>query len=243
MNRDNDDYSHDYQADYILGCHNGAILDEKKRISKFLFECYNKNMIYVFGLGNKGEEYVSSRHNIGRDSLIFSAKKLLSVKEQDWKLNKKYEALTVEGKIGKEKVLFVLPEIFMNLSGKSVKSVLGISSAKKIADSLIVVHDDIDLPFGTIKISFGKSSGGHRGVESIIKALKTQNFTRIRLGISAKTASGKIKKPKSDDVVKFVLGKFTSAQKTDLSKTFKTVADIIETISNDGRERASNIFN
>jgi len=200
-------------------------------------------MIYVFGLGNKGDEYVGSRHNIGRDSVISSAKKLISASEKDWETNKKYEALITEGKVGKEKILFVLPEIFMNLSGKSVKSALGAASLKKISDSLVVIHDDLDLPFGTIKISFGKSSGGHRGVESIIKALKTKDFTRIRLGISTKTASGKIKKPKSDDVVKFVLGKFTSAQKTDLSKTFKTVADIIETISNDGRERASNIFN
>ena len=80
----------------------------------------------------------------------------------------------------------------MNKSGNALKNI--ITSAKK-AESLVVVHDDIDLPLGKIKISFGKSSGGHKGVESVIKAVKTINFTRVRIGISATNAKGVVKKP------------------------------------------------
>ena len=116
--------------------------------------------------------------------------------------DKKINALIGKGEIGgdpafakasagKGKVQIILPETFMNKSGNALKNI--ITSVKK-AESLIVVHDDIDLPLGKIKISFGKNSGGHKGVESVIKAVKTINFTRVRIGISSTNAKGVVKK-------------------------------------------------
>jgi hypothetical protein len=96
---------------------------------------------------------------------------------------------------GGGKATIIHSDEFMNHSGKAVAKFV---KSKKAAENLIVVYDDIDLPLGTMKISFNKSSGGHRGLESIIKALKTKEFTRIRIGISPTTASGKIKKPGSN---------------------------------------------
>ena len=98
----------------------------------------------------------------------------------------------------------------MNKSGLAVKPII---TSKKKAEALIVIHDDLDLPIGKFKISFNKSSGGHRGVESIIKAIKTEAFTRVRIGISPATPSGKLKKPKGEkDVGDFILGEFKKAK-------------------------------
>ena len=138
----------------------------------------------IVGLGNPGEEYKNTRHNTGRIILEQIRKKNDC---NEWEKDKKTNSLVSKGSIGKEKVLLVEPEGFMNKSGSSLKTL--ITSVKK-ANSLIVIYDDLDLPIGTMKISFNKSSGGHRGVESIIKAIKTQEFIRFRIGISPATASG-----------------------------------------------------
>ena len=135
--------------------------------------------LVIVGLGNPGKEYEKTRHNAGR-----MAVELLAKQESfdDFVFNKKANALVSEGKIGKEKVTLVLPETFVNLSGKAgsafVKSV-------KAAKDLLVLQDELDLPLGTLKMVYGRGSGGHKGVESIMRALKTEEFTRIRIGISA----------------------------------------------------------
>ena len=135
-----------------------------------------------------------TRHNAGRMVVLELARK---EGMGELVFDKKINALVGKGEIGgpafakasagKEKVQIILPETFMNKSGNALKNI--ITSAKK-AESLIVVHDDIDLPLGKIKISFGKNSGGHKGVESVIKAVKTINFTRVRIGISSTNAKG-----------------------------------------------------
>lgn len=129
-----------------------------------------KSMKLVVGLGNPGIEYQNTRHNTGRILVSLIEKKL-----QD----------------SKNKVKFLTPDTFMNNSGLAVAKAL---AGKKALKDLIVVYDDIDLPLGKIKISFNRSSGGHNGVGSIIKSLKSQEFLRIRVGISPATPSGKIKK-------------------------------------------------
>ena len=137
--------------------------------------------------GKSGEEYELTRHNAGRIAVLELVKK---EGMGELVFDKKLNALVGKGEIGGEKVQIILPETFMNKSGNALKNI--ITSAKK-AENLIVVHDDIDLPLGKIKISFGKSSGGHKGVESVIKAVKTINFTRVRIGISATNAKGAVK--------------------------------------------------
>lgn len=175
-------------------------------------------MFYLIGLGNPGEEYAESRHNTGRMAVDFFNQK---------NPNKKIK--TIES--GE----------FMNNSGRAVGKII---KSKKVAEKLIVVYDDIDLPVGSLKISYNKSSGGHRGLESIIKTIKTKEFTRIRIGIAPTTPSGKIKKPSDEQkVLDFILGKFKPTEMEVLKKVFKKASEAIQTIVEEGREKAMNVFN
>jgi PTH1 family peptidyl-tRNA hydrolase len=107
-----------------------------------------------------------------------------------------------------------------------------------------VIYDDIDLPFGKIKISFDRSSGGHNGVGSIIKQLKTQEFIRIRIGVSPVTPTGKTKKPKGEDkVLKFLLGEFKKDELTELKKLSKKVTEAVEMIYLEGKGKSMTLFN
>ena len=128
----------------------------------------------------------------------------------------------------------------MNKSGNALKNI--ITSAKK-AESLIIVHDDIDLPLGKIKISFGKSSGGHKGVESVIKAVKTINFTRVRIGISATNAKGAVKKPSGDKFLDYIVGKFKPAELAEMKKVAKKSAEALSVIVSEGAGKAMGEFN
>ncbi len=176
-------------------------------------------MRLVIGLGNKGEEYVNTRHNAGRIMLAYVEKKI------DEKL----------------KIKFFIPETFMNTTGKFVAPLI---KSKKDLENLIVIYDDIDLPIGTMKISFNRSSGGHNGLESIIKALKSQEFLRIRIGICPTTPSGKPKKPKGEKgVLNFLLGEFKKPEIEILKKLSKKVALAIETIYTESPQKAMSVYN
>ncbi len=173
-------------------------------------------MYTVVGLGNPGEEYSRTRHNVGRMA-----------------------ADAVEQKVEKIKVL--APDTFMNRSGSFVAKYI---KSKKAAEKLILIHDDLDLPLGKIKISYNRSSGGHKGVESVVRALKTEEFVRIRIGISVSTPSGKLKKPKGEsEVNKYVLGDFKKSDEAEVKKILKRVVEIVETISKEGLPIAQNKFN
>ena len=135
----------------------------------------------------------------------------------------------------------MLPDTYMNKSGLEVKKY--ITSIKK-AERLVVVYDDLDLPFGSFKISFGRGSGGHKGIESIVRTIKTKNFVRVRIGISPTTPSGKMKKPKGDkEVHDFILGDFTKKEKETLKKIKKKIHDALLMIIEEGRARAMNTYN
>ena len=116
--------------------------------------------------------------------------------------------------------------------------------SKKAAETLVVVHDDLDIPFGKMKISFNKSAGGHRGVQSIMKAVKTEAFIRMRIGISPTTASGKMKKPQGEkEVEMLILGKFKPAEQDGLKKIMKRAAEGLELIVTDGKDIATGKVN
>ena len=193
---------------------------------------------FIAGLGNPGEEYENTRHNIGRIVLeSFRVKNNFS----EWKEDKKNKSLISDGKMGKSKVVLVEPNNFMNNSGKSLLKF--ITSAKK-AENLIVVYDDIDLPLGVLKISFNRGSGGHRGLESVIKSVKTKKFIRLRVGVSPVTPSGKIKKPKGEQkVLNFLMGDFKPKEKEVLKKILKNTTEALEMIVLDGKEKAAGRFN
>ncbi len=172
-------------------------------------------MYIVLGLGNPGEEYEKTRHNTGRMAVEAFAK---VQKFAGFKDDKKTQSLKVGGKVGKTKVMCLLPETFMNKSGNALKKTI---TSQKAAEKLIVIQDEIDIPLGSYKVSFNKGSAGHRGVESIIKAVKTKEFFRIRVGVSPATPKGKIKKPKREKVLDFLMGNFKPAELVILKKTFK----------------------
>lgn len=195
-------------------------------------------MSYIFvGLGNPGEEYENTRHNVGRMMLGWFAEENKSSFSYDKKIN----AQVAKTKIGKNLVTLVLPDTFMNNSGKALKDL--VNSPKK-AEKLVVIYDDLDLPFDKEKISWNRSSGGHRGVESIIKSLKTKNFIRIRIGISPKTPTGKIKKPTGEEkIMKFILGKFSPDELKALNKKSKKVSEALVNLVEFGLERTMTEFN
>lgn len=198
------------------------------------------NYLFV-GLGNPGLEYEQSRHSVGRMILLDFAKKVIGEAEvKDWREEKKLKALLADGKLGSNKFRFLLPENFMNNSGGSVKPLI---KTKTEAHNLVVIHDDVDLPFGTIKICYNRGTGGHRGVDSIVGAVKTNEFVRLRVGISPSTASGKTKKPTSDKVVDFVIGNFKASEQETLKKVIKQAKEIIVSLVKDGLERTMNNFN
>ena len=172
----------------------------------------------IFGLGNPGKEYEGTRHNVGaRVAGEFAAKT-------------------------KIKKLTVMPATtFINKSGDAVGKWV---KSKAAAKNLIVIHDDLDLPFGRFKISFARGAGGHRGVESVIKKLKTEEFIRLRIGIAPTTPSGKPKKPSGEDkIVKFILGKFTPKEEVVLKKMMPKLAEALEAITTENLAVAMNRFN
>ena len=187
--------------------------------SKF---CYHKDMKIIVGLGNPGKEYENTRHNTGRILVGMVEKKLEK-----------------EGE--KKKIKFLTPDTFMNNSGKAVAPL--IKTNKDLKD-LIVIYDDIDLPLGKIKISFNRSSGGHNGLASVIKSVKSEEFLRIRVGISPATPSGKLKKPTGEKaVLNFLLGEFKKPELETLKKLSKKVAEIVETVFSESKEKAMSLYN
>jgi len=195
-------------------------------------------MHVIVGLGNPGGEYNGTRHNTGRMALDYFRKKH---DFSDWRHDKKLNAEVSEGKVGKEKASLVCPDTFMNNSGRTVGQLV---KSKKAAESLLVVYDDLDLPLGALKISFGRSSGGHNGLESVIRAVKTKDFPRVRIGVSPATPSGKIKKPGGEKaVLQFLLGAFTKKEREALPVIFKKAGEAIALTISDGYPAAMNKYN
>jgi PTH1 family peptidyl-tRNA hydrolase len=192
-------------------------------------------MAYIIaGLGNPGQEYENTRHNTGR---MF----LQSLTDSEFKFDKKINSLVSEMKVGKEKVKLVSPETFMNNSGKAIAQVV---KSVKAAEKLVVIYDDFNLPLGKIRISYNRSSGGHNGVESIIKGVKTEAFVRIRIGVAPETAKGLAKVPHGDEKIeKFILGEFKDDELKVLKKLYKTVEEAIVVLVKEGREKAMSVYN
>ena len=179
-------------------------------------------MKILVGLGNIGEKYVNTRHNVGRDFLIWFAQKN---NFSDFKKDSFLNALVSQGKIGEKNYILVLPETYMNLSGQTVKNIFNKWTETKKED-ITIIHDDIDINFGEIKVSKDAGHGGHNGVKSIQQETK-ENFMRIRIGICPKTFLGTFKKPHKDDVADFVLKKFGMMERGDVEVIFKKVESVV----------------
>ncbi len=205
-------------------------------------------MNYIVGLGNPDEEYFGTRHNIGREIVEKFAKKN---KFPDFEFDKKSNALVSVGEFEfvkpnkkrpeTKEVTLILPQTYMNKSGLALSKII---SNKKKVEATTVIYDDLDLGLGTVKMSFNRGSGGHRGMESIVKSLKTKAFNRVRFGISKTTSSGKIKKPKGEEaVVKHVLGKFSPNDQSVVKKSSDKIIKSLEILISEGKEKATSFLN
>ena len=167
----------------------------------------------VIGLGNPGTTYEKTRHNVGFMVLDAISQ---AFDFPEFSFSKKHNALVSKGMIHERTTTLAKPQTFMNNSGKSVQSL-----AKQDKD-LLVIHDDIDLPIGTLRISENRGSAGHKGVESIIQTLGTKNFKRLRIGIQPK-------KGKPEDTESFVLKQFSKAEQSQLKEVISQAVLLFET--------------
>jgi peptidyl-tRNA hydrolase, PTH1 family len=182
----------------------------------------------IAGLGNPGRGYQKTRHNVGF-MVINRIAKEAGIKIRGFK----YKARTGKGKIDGHKVFLIKPRTYMNLSGKSVESCLNGLSA--YPSDLIVIHDDLDLPIGRIKIKNSGGTGGHKGIRSIIDHLGTDQFTRVRIGIG--------KPPHHQDTADYVLENFSPAEKNIIQGSIVNGAEAVQIIISDGTDKAMNKFN
>jgi len=177
-------------------------------------------MRLIVGIGNPGEKYEDTRHNVG----FLVLDKIAKSEKCEFEFDKSFNSEITRCKIANKPSLLAKPHTFVNKSGDAVKK-LKLKNKIKPED-IIVVQDDLDIDFGKFKMSFSRNSGGHKGVESIIQALKTNKFWRLRIGL----ANTKLKKArqerkpgrgKIDSVGEFVLSKFTPAEKEKLKLIVK----------------------
>lgn len=183
-------------------------------------------MKLIVGLGNPGKEYEASRHNVGFMTVDFLNKKF----KGNFEFDKKSQSEISFIKIGKTKVALAKPQLFVNNSGQAVRKLL--RGLKIKSKDLIVIHDDLDIPFGKVKNSFAKDSAGHKGVQSVINSLKTNKFYRIRIGtlsnLLKKIKKIKSKKKKIAEINNFVISPFRGNEKKDLRKIIKSAAERAE---------------
>jgi PTH1 family peptidyl-tRNA hydrolase len=190
----------------------------------FYYIRYTGYMLYIIGLGNPGEKYHYTKHNIAW--LVFD-----NIIEDSWSRHKYMNAEIKNDQYG----LFIKPQTFMNKSGEVI------SYLKKEVDfdpeHIIIVYDDIDLPFGVIRIGYDRGDGGHNGVKSITDHLGSQKSIRVRIGVSRKLDDGRLMKPN-------VLGNFSPAEQEIISKDIShRVEIIIKSLNTEGREKAMNRYN
>jgi len=193
----------------------------------------------VVGLGNPGIEYQETRHNVGRMVVMFLAERWGT---SDWRDDKKLHAKISQGAVlKKHAVKLVLPDNYMNRSGGSVAPLI---KNKKQAERLVVVHDDIDLGMGTLKVVFNRGSGGHRGVDSIQRSLKTKEYVRVRVGVIPVSPTGKLRKPKGENkVYDFILKRLTKREADEIEKVVRRAAEAVEAVILQGRAKASCEYN
>ncbi len=187
-------------------------------------------MKLIVGLGNPGLGYARNRHNIGFMCLIRFARR------HGIRLDKKQgQARIGLGQIAGNKVVVAKPQTFMNRSGEAVGRL--INKYKVTLDDLIVIHDDLDLPLGKIRIRQGGSSAGHKGINSIISCLDNRDFRRIRVGIGRPTAAGE------SEIIDYVLSDFTPDERRVVADVISQVSEAIYCLLTEGPTVAMNRFN
>ncbi len=182
----------------------------------------------VVGLGNPGDRYSGNRHNAGAMALeVLLRRAGASLRKH------KSGALVGEGAVGGERVVLARPAVLMNDSGRPVQGLL--RWYKSSPERLIVIHDELDIRFGGVRVKQGGGTAGHNGLRSLVSHLSGADFNRVRIGIS---------RPRADrDAVGYVLGDFSAAERKDLPDLLERAADATERIIEAGPEAAMNTFN
>lgn len=192
-------------------------------------------MKLIVGLGNPGRGYARNRHNIGFMCLGDFARK------QGIRFDRKRgKARTGIGEVAGEGVILARPQTFMNLSGESVSRL--VSGFDIALDDLLVVHDDLDLSLGKIRLRRGGSSGGHKGVDSIISSLGSQDFPRLRVGIG-RPASSENHSESGEGIISYVLSDFTPVEKQIVAQVIPRVSEAMLYLLTDGLLPAMNRYN
>jgi PTH1 family peptidyl-tRNA hydrolase len=187
-------------------------------------------MKLIVGLGNPGKEYSGSRHNVGFRCVTHLAK-LHGIAFNRQQCRAKVGVGTIEG----VDVVLAKPRTFMNASGESVR--LLVQRFKVPLEDILIIHDDMDLPVGKIRLRERGSSGGHRGIESIISCLGSQDFPRIRIGV------GRPAGEEDDEVINHVLGAFSSQERSIIDEVVPKVAEAVRCVLTEGLAAAMNKYN
>ncbi|MFH0937527.1 MAG: aminoacyl-tRNA hydrolase [Candidatus Daviesbacteria bacterium] len=188
-------------------------------------------MKLIVGLGNPGAEYEGVRHNLGFAVIDELGNDLKFINEAKFKA----EIARLPD------LILIKPQTYMNNSGMAVKALA--DYFKVPVEEIIIIHDDLDLPLGKIKIRLGGAAGGHHGVESIINSLGDDKFIRVRLGIGTLSSESSEKGGQHVDVENFVLENFTSKEKPQVKRIIKQAGQAIEILLSKGLEVAQNQFN
>lgn len=184
----------------------------------------------IVGLGNPVAKYRGTRHNIGFMAIDFLAE------AHSIKLNKRdFDGLWGKGSINDREVILLKPQTYMNLSGEAVRCISGYFHIEP--KDILVIYDDVDLEFGSIRIRPSGGSGGHKGMQSIIECLGANGFPRIRLGIGRPKAQGQ------EEIADYVLSDFKPDEKDVLEQILNTTNEAVDVILQDGIEKAMNRFN
>jgi PTH1 family peptidyl-tRNA hydrolase len=192
-------------------------------------------MKLVVGLGNPGREYVATRHNIGFEVIDKVAEKVAFVAEGDFErvAKNKFQGLVVDGSIGADRLVLLKPMTFMNLSGNAVQS--AISFYQLVPADIMIVLDDLALPSGRLRLRESGSSGGHNGLKDIERALGTDKYPRLRIGIDSP--------PPPMQGKDYVLGRFTPEQRKLIDPAIDRATGAIVTWIEKGLATAMNQFN
>jgi peptidyl-tRNA hydrolase, PTH1 family len=183
----------------------------------------------IVGLGNPGIQYESTPHNLGFLALDRIASRCgVEIR------NRQCRALTARAEIGSERVLLAKPETFMNLSGGSVRELVAEYEIVPESD-LIVLQDELDFPWGKVRVHRNRSAAGHHGIESLIAALGTQDFLRIRMGVGPER--------KVEDAISYLLSPFPRAQRAVIDEMLELAAEAVQVILEEGPAAAMNRFN
>ncbi|MBD2462642.1 aminoacyl-tRNA hydrolase [Oscillatoria sp. FACHB-1407] len=187
----------------------------------------------IVGLGNPGEKYNQTRHNIGFEAIDQLARRWgVALSE-----NRKFQGVFGEGRAPKvDKIRLLKPLTYMNLSGQSMRAV--IDWYKLPPESVLVIYDDMDLPLGKLRLRLSGSAGGHNGMKSAIAHLGTQNFPRLRIGIGAPKVVAENK-----DTISHVLGQFSKTEAATVSEVLHLTTDAVEMSLREGIAKAMSLYN